>query len=123
MFFLITGVNTKAEHLGDAPNVVCPSCGALCCMHITILYELLHLFFIPVFKWNRRYLVTSPCCGAVFELEREEGEAFKKGEKGTVEPARMHRTRDFHAGAACPDCGASLPPGAKYCPNCGKPVR
>lgn len=22
----------------------------------------------------------------------------------------------------CPNCGASLPPGARYCPSCGEPV-
>lgn len=123
MFFLVSGVDTKAEHLCDARNVVCPNCGAYTCLHITLLYERLHLFFVPVLKWNRRYLATAPCCGTVFELEREEGEAFRRGEKKTLDPSRLHKTVNPYGGArACPNCGAALPCGAKFCPQCGKTV-
>ena len=121
MFFLLIGIHDKIKHVGDAPNFTCPACGALCCMHISVLYSSLQLFLLPVFRWNRRYLATAPCCGAVFELDPAEGRAFERGEESTIDPAFLHKASGFPD--VCPACGARIPSGANYCFHCGKPLR
>ncbi len=124
MFFFVSGINTKSKDLGSVPNVVCPGCGAYSSMHVSVLYETLHLFFIPTFKWNRRYLVTMPCCSSVFELDREEGAAFERGEKKTIDPSRLHKVSGSSGFTGfCPRCGAELPFGANFCSRCGASVR
>jgi hypothetical protein len=124
VFFFIAGVNTKAKDIGNVPNSICPSCGAYANMYVSVLFEALSLFFVPVFKWNRRYLVTLPCCGAVYELDQEEGRAFERGEINTINPGRMHKVSGCSARpGVCPQCGAALPPGARFCSQCGAPIR
>ncbi|MPN08287.1 hypothetical protein SDC9_155569 [bioreactor metagenome] len=124
MFFFISGMNTETKSLGNATNVICPACGAYTCMHITVLYEALHIFFVPVLRWNRRYLVTAPCCQTVFALDPDEGRAFEKNEKATIDPARLHKTYGFSASSDhCPFCGAHLSCDARFCSQCGKSIR
>lgn len=123
MFFLISGVNTKSKDIGSVPNVICPNCGALSNMRVAVLYESLHLFYIPTFKWHRRYLVSEPICGAVFALDSEQGLAIEKGKISTIDPSHLHKVSGFSSTKdTCKTCGAELPPGAKYCAQCGNQV-
>ena len=122
MFFFIA-VTTKMKELGNANNLVCPSCGALSYMTVTVMYEVLYLFFIPIFKWNKRYAATSSCCKSVFEVEHEAGQAFEKGETDTLNPSSLQKIHIYSGkNNVCPYCGAGLNDGAKYCSQCGKPV-
>ncbi|MCX7615409.1 MAG: zinc ribbon domain-containing protein, partial [Clostridiales bacterium] len=114
MFFFVSGVRTKSKDIGNIPNVICPGCGAYSNLYIAMIYETLHLFFIPTFKWNKRYLVTDPACGAVFELDRELGIAFERGEINTIDPSGLHKVSGFYQNK-CHTCGAELMPGARFC--------
>ena len=129
MFFIL-GINTKTEEIGTANNVVCPACGRLTMLKIIVIYEVFHFFFIPLFKWNRRYLAEAGCCGAVFELDADAGRAFERGERSDIDPQHLHRTGGYGGGfsddydipAACPHCGAELPPDARFCHRCGNRI-
>lgn len=129
MFFFIMGINTKAKDIGRLTNIVCPACGGYTSLQIQVIYEVCHFFFIPLFKWNRRYLAKAYDCNAIFEVERGEGRAFEKGEKESIDPQYLHQIRDYGSdngyygpGMACPHCGAELPRDAMYCHRCGNRV-
>ena len=122
MFFFIIGINTATKELGTVPNVICPSCGAYTRLQIIVTYEVLNLFFIPVFKWNRRYFATASCCGSVFEVDPGEGRAFERGQIDRIDPRHFHKTASGARFPRCPYCGAEVPPGARYCHMCGRPL-
>ncbi|MDP4109547.1 MAG: zinc ribbon domain-containing protein [Bacillota bacterium] len=121
MFFFISGVNTKSKDIGSIPNSICPSCGAYCSMQVSSVFESLHLFFVPLFKWGRKYFVTMPCCNAVYELDREEGMRFEKGEIKNIDPSSLRKASGFPE--VCPECGAALQNGANFCSRCGFRIR
>ena len=66
-----------------------------------MIYTYFSFFFIPLFKWNRRYYVKMDCCEAVYELEPEVGKAVLRGENPDIteadlrmqEPGRKVRER------------------------------
>ncbi len=122
MFFII-GVNNASKQIGNISNVICPSCGAYTNMQITVMYMVLSIFFIPVFKWHRHYFATSYCCGNEFEIDTQEGKAFEQGKISQIDTKHMYKTDDYFHIRACPYCGAELPNGANYCYMCGKPLR
>ncbi len=62
MFFLIGGVEQKRKELRTFNNCVC-ACGRMTSAVLVVYYSCFHLFFIPLFKWNKRYYVVSRCCG------------------------------------------------------------
>ena len=80
MFFIgVFGVNQAQKPIGVYNNAICPSCGKLTRFEILKTYSYLHMFFIPTFRWNNRYLVKATCCDSVFELDPETGRQFEKG--------------------------------------------
>lgn len=60
--FFIGGVNDRKEKLMDINNVIC-NCGRLTSVEVVMYYSVAHLFFIPLFKFNKRHYVISRCCG------------------------------------------------------------
>ena len=70
MFFVaFFGMNDKEEHIGAFSGEGCPSCGQLSQFAVSKTYRNLEVFFLPVYKWNVRYIARALCCGAVFELD------------------------------------------------------
>lgn len=123
MFFFIIGINTASKQIGNITNVICPSCGAYTSMEITAIYEVLHIFFIPIFKFNRRYIATSRCCNNMFEVDYDEGRAFEQGKISSINPKYLRKSNNYFHTHSCPYCGADLPDDARYCYMCGKPLR
>ena len=129
MFLFIIGINSKTEEFGMAPNVECPHCGRITSMKISVTYQVFHFFFIPLFKWGKRYLATGFCCDNVFSLELAEGKAFERGEKYTIDPRFLHPIdcgysghSGFEAPVVCPYCGTELPEDAIFCHRCGRKI-
>ncbi|MBP8989943.1 MAG: zinc-ribbon domain-containing protein, partial [Clostridia bacterium] len=56
MFFFIGGVQTAQKQIGTTEQIQCPSCCMKTQFEISKTYSYFHLFFIPVFRWNVRYL-------------------------------------------------------------------
>ncbi len=122
MFFFISGIQDKSKELGVTASLICPACSTYTSMAVSVLYRVLHIFFIPVFRWDRRYFASAPCCGAVFEVDPEDGRAFETGERRSVDPQHMRRTGNFGRPGVCAFCEEPLVPGALFCHRCGRPV-
>ncbi len=83
--FFIMGIYDRSkeiEYKGDM--VICPACGRYCSYKIYVTYMCLSIFFIPVFRWGKRYYVISTCCGKRYELDRGKGRQAEKGEKVAI---------------------------------------
>ena len=87
-------------------------------------YTVLLLFFIPCFKWNRRYYVQTTCCGKIYELDPEVGKRIARGESVEIRNDDLQSTgyskqsRGFVK--ACAYCGYTTYEDFQYCPKCGR---
>ena len=78
--FFICGIDSGQKELPFHQLEICGRCGSYGRYQVFMTYMCLSLFFIPVFRWNRRYYVRMSCCGAVYALNPEVGRRIA-GEK------------------------------------------
>ena len=117
--FLIMGTDAKIQQLGTV-GAVCPKCGRSCSFSLCKCYSFLHLFFLPVFRWNVRYIATCPGCACLYDVDPEAGRAAEKGRLATLPASALTPLRQGGPAAGlCPRCGASNPPGSAFCNQCG----
>ena len=90
--FLIMGINNGRKKLGFSQRLICPQCGYSAEIEIIKTFTYFMLFFIPLFRWNKRYFVTMPCCGASCEIDPELGRAIEKGQIDHIDPEDLHFT-------------------------------
>ena len=119
--FFIMGVSPRKEELPYNQMVICSHCGSYGRYQVYMTYMCLSLFFLPVFKWDRHYYVTTSCCGTTYELDPEVGAAIRRGREVEILPEHLtmlqsgYRTR----GKRCSSCGYETEEDFTYCPKCG----
>ena len=105
MFFIIGVVSGSAE-IGLRECGFFPCCGTRGKMGaVTCAFRQFTFFFLPLFRFGKRYFISCPDCGAVYEIERDEGRRIERNPSAAIRPESIRRV----AGRA-----------AKFCPNCGE---
>ncbi|MDI3481892.1 MAG: hypothetical protein PWQ97_1547 [Tepidanaerobacteraceae bacterium] len=116
MFFIgIFGIQNKERLIKQFDNIICPACGRLSRAELMEYYTYFHFFFIPLFKWNRKYFLRLRCCGSLFEVEEEYTKEIIQG--GEIDFDKLKKVGS--AGGYCPNCGNFVNPGYNFCPYCG----
>ena len=118
--FFIMGITDGRKDFDFSQTVICDSCGKYGRYQVFMLYTVLSLFFIPTFKWNRRYYVQMSCCGTVYELDPEIGKRIAAGEELQIKPqdlTNVSQSRGFFK--RCRNCGYETAEDFDYCPKCG----
>ncbi len=118
MFFII-GISQKQKKLEFNQMSVCPCCGRYGQVEIIMTYTYLMFFFIPLFKWGRRYYVVMKCCGTSTELDQEVGRAIETGEQVNLDLERIMVSCQHLQIKRCANCGFSTDEDFEYCPKCG----
>ena len=72
------------------PAALCAICGGYGRYQVIMAYTYFSFFFIPLFKWNRRYYVKTTCCGSLYELDPEVGKALARGEQMEIRQEHLH---------------------------------
>ena len=94
--------------------------------HIYMVYESLIFFFIPIFKFGKRYIAEKN--GSIYELDSETGKAIERGEEVnlniTGDPVYTDPNASIAAGAGLAAAGTDGATGAeatagKICMRCG----
>lgn len=120
MFFIaFFGIQDKEKHIGSCSNIVCASCGRLSRYEISKSYRCFHIFFIPLFRWNVRYLAKSVCCGSLFELVPDIGRQFEKNSATEIRNEHLRRIDSRSSLKYCYSCRTAVPADFIYCPYCG----
>lgn len=120
MFFIgIFGVQDKDKYIGTYNNIVCPSCGRLARYEIHKFYRYFHIFFIPIFRWNVRYLVKTSCCGCLYELALSVGREFEKNPNTEINKEDLRQVKNYLPFKYCSNCKTDVPAEFSYCPYCG----
>lgn len=114
--FFIFGVSDGQKQLSYQSMAGCRRCGRFAELHIIVRYTYFSLFFIPLFRWNKRYFAVMSCCGAAAPLDSDIGRRIERGEQVQLDVGAL----DFGNGAnVCPSCGHELPRDYEFCPYCG----
>lgn len=120
MFFIgIFGIQDKEQHVGTCNNIVCPSCGRLSRYEIYKSFRYFHIFFIPIFRWNLRYIAKTTCCSSFFEVDPAVGKEFEKNPNTEIRPENLHSVHRYSPFKHCPNCNTNVPAPYNYCPYCG----
>lgn len=123
MFFVgIFGFESKEKDIKTYSGVVCPDCGRLSAAVLFMRYTYFHIFFIPTFRWNKRYFVKLRCCGALYEAPSGYADALKNEDR--IDFSKLKRVSDgfgefggFYA--VCRYCGKRFDKSFPHCPYCG----
>lgn len=123
--FFIMGVSSKQRQLDFHQTIICSRCGQYGHYEVYMEYMYFSFFFIPLFKWNKKYYVKSSCCGSLYTINKELGSAIEKGERVTIrdEDLQLFRDGQWNNGYRCSQCGAEGNNDYQYCPHCGKELR
>lgn len=115
--FFIFGISQREDKLDFHQTFICPCCSSYGRMEVFYAYSYFSLFFIPLFKWNKRYYVKTSCCGAECEIPLALGNAIKRGEIAFLNTDNLPFSRRTRR---CPKCGyIPADDSFEYCPRCG----
>lgn len=123
--FLMIGIDQRREDLEYYQQMECDVCGRYGNFNVFMTCMVLYLFFIPVFKWNRRYFVETSCCSSIYELDETKGKMIAKGESTQIndEDLKLVYTSFNDPGdhyKKCSHCGYETWEDFEYCPKCGE---
>lgn len=76
--FFIGGAGNGSKDLGRRTNQVCPGCGSRLGMQLIRTNGYIHLFFVPVFRYDIHYFLICPNCGKTYEISREDGRRLER---------------------------------------------
>jgi len=119
--FFIMGISDDRKQLDFRQQMVCSCCGAYGAYQIFVTYTVFSFFFIPLFKWNRRYYVKTTCCGAVSQLDPELGRDIERGRITKLNESDLHfkQQYNYQAEKYCHNCGFRTTENFEFCPHCG----
>lgn len=116
-FFGIFGIQDKVRQIKEFTNIIC-TCGRYSSMKLMQSYTYFHIFFIPLFKWNKKYYIDARCCGRIFEVPDDYADELLQSDN-----VDMGRLKEINVPyRVCPNCGAQVDSGYRYCPYCGKEI-
>lgn len=120
MFFMM-GITDGRKDFEHSQMIICGACGAYGRYRVFMTYTVLSLFFIPCFKWNRKYYVEASCCGSLYALDPEIGARIARGENAEILPEHLTPVHLRNkARRACANCGYETDENFDFCPKCGK---
>ena len=90
----IGGISSGMKQIEYMKTVICSRCGAYGRYQVFMTYMYFSFFFIPLFKWNKRFYVQMSCCSAIYELEPEIGKAILRGEEPAITSADLHLVQE-----------------------------
>ena len=114
--FFIFGISNREEKLNFSEMAICPCCDSYARVEVFCTYSYFSLFFIPLFKWSRRYYIRLSCCAAEAEIPKELGKAIRRGEVSFINIDNF----SFSGLRRCKNCGYfPIDEGFEFCPKCG----
>jgi len=121
MFFIL-GTESKEKIIKTIRNIICKGCGQMSCYELLLTYSFLHLFFIPILKWNKKYYLKARCCSSIFEISKETFNRIsnQQGEDIIINDFELKEVfNPNNDTAVCSSCGKRVDSGFEYCPHCG----
>lgn len=120
MFFFF-GIMPVQEKIPYGFSGVCSRCGKVCKYEIISTASCFSIFFIPLFKFGKKYLVQVSCCNNIYLLNNDIGKKIENGEDIIITDQDLTPLEgDFSPYHTCPNCGYEVKSDFVHCPKCGK---
>lgn len=122
MFFIL-GIENKEKVIKTIRNIICKACGQMSSYELIITYSFLHIFFIPIIRWNRRYYLKARCCNSLFQISKETFDVINNGseEDININDYELKELNNPNSNRViCNNCGKISESHFEYCPYCGK---
>lgn len=123
-FFIKISTVTKfagdEKLIGGLHHVTNDSCGKFARYEVHKVYRYFHIFFIPTFKWNVRYIVKTSCCNTLYELDSLVGKEFEKNPATKIRMENLRTINNNRPFKYCSNCQTDVYSDFKYCPYCGR---
>ena len=119
--FFIGGISNGEKKLDYVQSIVCSRCGAFGKMEVYMTYMCFSLFFIPIFKWNKKYFVKNTCCNSIYILDNEIGVKINRGDNILISENDL-QLANYNQPTVnkCSNCGYLGDENFQYCPKCGQ---
>ena len=125
--FFVMGVNQGRKTIPHHQLVICDQCGQYGRYEVIMTYMYFSFFFLPLFKWKKRYFVKTSCCHCLYQLNPKVGKYLARGAEVEISLDDMILIQE---GAAvkqeaidhkfCIHCGYTTTDDEfAYCPKCG----
>lgn len=116
MFFIgIFGVQDRKKKLGE-PGGACGTC-EMETLDLIKMDRIFHVFFLPVFHWNRRFFLVCRRCGKWVEISEERANRLLSGDHvGPWDMPQMVKKKELR----CSACGHVAQEGDRFCAKCGE---
>lgn len=118
--FFIMGISQKEKKLKFSELKICKCCGKYGRMEVFVTYTYLMLFFVPIIKWNKRYIVRMGCCGSTANLAPEIGKKIEQGQLESLDEDKLNFEHYENHAKYCSECGYTTMEDFQFCPKCGK---
>ncbi len=117
---LLFGAGEGDQDLELHQPIVCPICGKKAHLEAYFHYNSVNVYFVPAYKYQKKYYAVTTCCGAVAALSEKQGKDIYWGQ---IDALPLHQLAlGVNAGfKACTNCGFDTMEPYQYCPVCGKP--
>lgn len=116
--FFIMGMNQGRDSLEYSSALEVHDCGKYGRMEVFMVYNTLSLFFIPLFKFGKKYYVKYTCCEKIYHLKDDIGKEVEKGENPSITDEDL--TLIAEGRQFCPNCGYPIERNFDFCPKCGE---
>lgn len=119
--FFIGGISNGEKKLDYVQSIICSRCGTFGKMEVYMTYMCFSLFFIPIFKWNKKYFVKNTCCNSVYILDNEIGVKINRGDNILISENDL-QLANYNQPTVnkCSNCGYLGDENFQYCPKCGQ---
>lgn len=118
--FFIFGISSKEEKFDFSQTSICKNCGSYGRLEAFMTYSYFSLFFIPVFKWNKKYYVRSTCCGSLYTVDEDLGKRIKRGDNVKIDDSDLNPVGGNRRARFCQNCKHRVEDEFEYCPKCGE---
>jgi len=116
MFFFFS-IFSDEKRLDFYHRGLCPICSNTDEFYIVMTYSCFSLFFIPIFKFNKRYFLKSANCASVCEISKEYANRLIEKED-TLDPFKIPFFTNYRKEKYCENCGFKTSEDYVYCPKC-----
>ena len=124
--FFIAGVYPKREKLDYYEPIMCSCCTKYGRYEAFIEYSVFSLFFIPLFKFNKKFYAKTTCCNSLYLItNKEKGLMMERGQGHNVflKDKDMKLIQKGTCNNLCPNCHYQISEEHKFCPNCGSKLK
>lgn len=119
--FFIGGISNGEKKLDFVQSIICPRCGSFGRIEVYMTYMCFSFFFIPIFKWNKKYFAKNTCCNSIYILNDELGTKINRGENILISENDLQLVNSTQPIVnRCFHCGYVADSDFHYCPKCGQ---